>query len=40
MTFLIIKDGVIYQCGLGDNTTELAPQLDSFNPDESWQPVH
>jgi hypothetical protein len=39
MTFLINQDGVTYQCDLGDNTAELAQQLDSFNPDESWQPV-
>jgi hypothetical protein len=39
MTFLINQDGVIYQCDLGDHTNELAQQLDSFNPDESWQHV-
>ena len=39
MTFLINQDGVTYQCDLGDNTAELAQQLDSFNPDDSWQPV-
>ena len=39
MTFLINRDGVIYQCDLGDNTAELAQQMDSFNPDQSWQLV-
>jgi hypothetical protein len=39
MTFLVNQDGVTYQCDLGDNTAELAQQLDSFNPDDSWQPV-
>jgi hypothetical protein len=39
MSFLINKDGAIYQCDLGDNTSELAKQIDSYDPDETWQPV-
>jgi len=39
MTFLINQGGLIYQCDLGEKTAELAQQIDSFNPDDSWQPV-
>jgi hypothetical protein len=39
MAFLIHQDGVTYQCDLGDNTAEVARQLDSFDLDGSWQPV-
>ena len=35
MTFLINRDGVTYQCNLGDNTAEVVQQLDSFDPDGS-----
>src|SRR5208337_237797 len=39
ITFLINQDGVIYQRDLGDKTMHLAQLLDSFNPDDSWQPI-
>jgi len=39
MTFLVNQDGVTYQSDLGDHTIDLAQQFDSFNPDDSWQPV-
>jgi len=39
MTFLINRDGITNQCNLGDNTAEVVQQLDSFDPDGSWQPV-
>ena len=39
MTFVTDQRGVVYQKDLGENTEELAEQIDSFNPDESWTPT-
>ena len=39
MTFLVGKDGVIYQKDLGPKTAELAQQIKEYNPDASWEPA-
>lgn len=39
MTFIVDRDGVIYQKDLGDKTGELAKAIDSFNPDATWTKV-
>jgi hypothetical protein len=39
MTFIVDKDGVIYQKDLGEKTAELAKGIDSFNPDSTWTKV-
>jgi hypothetical protein len=39
MTFLVDQDGVIYQKDLGDNTTNAAPKITTYNPDNTWTPV-
>jgi hypothetical protein len=36
MTFIVDKDGVVYQKDLGEKTEELAKGIDSFNPDSTW----
>jgi Protein of unknown function (DUF2950) len=36
MTFIVNRDGVIYQQDLGDNTSALASQITAYNPDSSW----
>jgi hypothetical protein len=36
MTFMVNQDGTVYQKDLGPKTTELARQIDSFAPDQSW----
>jgi hypothetical protein len=36
MTFMVDKDGIVYQKDLGEKTEELAKAIDSFNPDSSW----
>lgn len=37
MTFMIGPDGRIFEKNLGPKTAELAPALDTFNPDKSWR---
>lgn len=37
MTFMIGPDGRIFEKNLGPKTPELAPALDTFNPDPSWK---
>ena len=39
MTFMVDKDGIVYQKDLGEKTEELAKTIDSFNPDSSWTKV-
>lgn len=37
MTFLINREGVVYQKDLGDETADLGRELKMFNPDETWE---
>ena len=39
MTFLMAKNGKIYQKDLGDDTTPAASTMSRFNPDSSWTAV-
>jgi hypothetical protein len=39
MTFIVGKDGVIYQRDLGDKTDEQAPTITQYNPGEGWSVV-
>ena len=39
MTFIIAKDGAIFQKDLGENTAELAKAMKEYDPDFSWQLV-
>jgi len=39
MTFLIDREGVVYQKDLGEKTVELAKGITAYDPDESWQKV-
>ena len=39
MTFLVNQRGKVYQKNLGEKTGELAPAIDTYNPDASWSPV-
>lgn len=36
MSFMIAKQGVVYECDLGANTAEIARNMTAFNPDQSW----
>jgi hypothetical protein len=37
MTLIIGPDGRVFEKNLGPKTAELAPALDTFNPDSSWK---
>jgi hypothetical protein len=39
MTFIIDRDGVVYQKDLGESTTEAAKAITEYNPDSSWAKV-
>lgn len=39
MTFIIGKDGIVYQKDLGEGTTEAAAALTEYNPGDGWNPA-
>jgi hypothetical protein len=36
MTFLVSREGVVYQKDLGDNTAEVATSITSYDPGDGW----
>jgi hypothetical protein len=36
MTFIVSKDGVIYEKDLGPDTANAAAAITEFNPDDTW----
>jgi len=39
MTFMISRDGIVYERDFGPDTTKLAASIQEYNPDENWSPV-
>jgi hypothetical protein len=39
MTFIVNQQGKVYQKNLGPNTTKVAREMKSYNPDKTWAPV-
>ncbi|HMF91819.1 MAG TPA: DUF2950 family protein, partial [Candidatus Angelobacter sp.] len=39
MTFIVGKDGVIYEKDLGENTGEQVAAITAYNPGEGWSVV-
>lgn len=39
MTFIVNKDGIVYQSDLGDKTKELAEAIEAYNPGSTWAKV-
>jgi Protein of unknown function (DUF2950) len=39
MTFMIGKNGVVYERDLGPDTTKIAASVQEFNPTDDWSPV-
>jgi hypothetical protein len=37
MSFIVSRDGVVYQRNLGPNTDALARRITTYNPDSSWE---
>jgi hypothetical protein len=38
-TFIVGKDGTVFEKDLGEKTVDIASKLTSYNPDESWSAV-
>jgi len=39
ITFLVNHDGTVFQKDLGPRTAEIAGQISSYNPDQTWKKV-
>jgi hypothetical protein len=39
MTFLMNREGVVYQKDLGEKTTEIAASIQDYNPADGWTPA-
>jgi len=39
MTFVINREGLVYERDLGPDTAKLAASVQQYNPDENWSPV-
>ncbi|MGO9368935.1 MAG: DUF2950 domain-containing protein [Terriglobales bacterium] len=39
MTFIVGKDGIVYQKDLGEKTTDLAAAISEYNPGDGWNSV-
>jgi hypothetical protein len=39
MTFMISREGVVYEQDLGPDTVKIAASIQKYDPDESWSPV-
>jgi len=37
MTFIVNKDGLVYQKDLGRNTAKIAQEMKTYNPDKTWK---
>ena len=38
-TFIVSREGVVYEKDLGDGTLEAFKTMERYNPDSTWQPV-
>ena len=39
MTFVVGKDGIVYQKDLGEKTADLASATTEYNPGDGWSPA-
>jgi hypothetical protein len=39
MTFIVGKDGIVYQKDLGEETTSLSASMTEYSPGEGWTPA-
>ncbi len=39
MTFVVGKDGVVYQRGLREKTANIAVPMTEYNPGDGWNPA-
>ena len=39
MTFIVGKDGIVYQKDLGEKTADVAAAISVYNPGDGWKPA-
>ncbi len=39
MTFILSREGVVYEKDLGPNTVDAANAIKEYNPTDGWTPV-
>ena len=39
MTFIVGKDGIVYQKDLGEKTADLAVAISAYDPGDGWKPA-
>jgi hypothetical protein len=39
MTFMVAKQGIVFQKDIGDDTAEAVKSITKFDPDASWAPT-
>ena len=39
MTFIVGRDGIVYQTDLGDKTTDVVQAMEAYDPGEGWKPA-
>lgn len=39
MSFIVNHDGIVYQQDLGPDSSEIAEQMEVYDPDQGWQPA-
>jgi hypothetical protein len=39
-TFIVNRDGIVYEKDLGGQPEELASRMTEYNPDQSWNRVY
>ena len=38
-TFMVSKNGVVFEKDLGEDTAKILPSMTQFNPDDTWTPI-
>jgi hypothetical protein len=39
MTFIVNRDSEVLEKDLGEDTADVASDIDTFSPDDSWEPA-
>jgi DUF2950 family protein len=39
MTFMVSREGIVYEQDLGPDTVKIAASIQQYNPDQNWSPV-
>ena len=39
MTFMVNREGIVFQKNLGEKTADLAKAMTAYDPDDTWDPA-